>query len=46
VTVFKHFEDSLGVIVKTMVKIEVKNGERGGGANGVNHCAAEKVVRI
>jgi hypothetical protein len=43
VTVFKHIEDSLGVIVKRMVGIEV---ETGGDPNGVTVCAAEKVVRL
>jgi len=43
VTVFKHFEDSLGVIVKRMVGIEVKTG---GDPKGVTLCAAEKLVRL
>jgi len=43
VTVFKHFEDSLGVIVKRMAGIEVKTG---GDPNGVTLCAADRVVRL
>jgi hypothetical protein len=43
VTVFKHFQGSLEVIVNRMVEIEVKNRED---RNGVTLCAAEKVVRM